>query len=93
MSKNIICRRLLISGRVQGVWYRGSMQNEAEKLGVTGWVKNRPDGRVEALVEGTTAAVETIVEWCWQGPPAAHIDHVDVSVDQPHGLRDFDIGY
>jgi acylphosphatase len=70
---------LLISGRVQGVWYRESMRLEAERLGVTGWVRNRRDGMVEAVVQGEEKAVNALLAWCRQGPPAARVDGVDTA--------------
>ncbi len=70
---------LLISGRVQGVWYRESMRLEAERLGVTGWVRNRRDGMVEAVVQGEEKAVNALLAWCRQGPPAARVDKVDAT--------------
>jgi len=71
--------RLVISGRVQGVWYRESMRLEAERLGVTGWVRNCRDGSVEAVVQGVESALAAIVEWSKEGPPAARVDNVAVS--------------
>lgn len=73
-----ITRRLVIRGRVQGVWYRESMRIEAERLGVTGWVRNLRDGAVEAMVHGEPERVEAIVEWAWQGPPAASVEHIEI---------------
>lgn len=70
---------LLITGRVQGVWYRASAQAEARRLGVRGWVRNLPDGEVEARVEGEREAVNAFVAWCRRGPPNARVDDVDVS--------------
>lgn len=69
-------RRLLISGVVQGVGFRWSARREAERLGVRGWVRNRRDGRVEALVAGDPDAVAGFVAWCRQGPPSARVDDV-----------------
>lgn len=70
--------RLQIRGRVQGVWYRGSTAREAGHLGLVGWVRNRPDGSVEAVAQGAPAAVEALITWCRRGPPAARVDGVDV---------------
>jgi acylphosphatase len=61
---------------VQGVWYRGATEAEARKLGVDGWVRNLPDGSVEALIEGEPGAVRRLVAWCRLGPPAAHVTEV-----------------
>lgn len=70
---------LLISGRVQGVWYRESMRLEAERLGVNGWVRNRRDGAVEAVVQGQEEAVNALIAWSRQGPTAARVDAVEVT--------------
>lgn len=67
---------LRIEGRVQGVWFRESMRQEAERLGVSGWVRNRPDGSVEAVVQGADAAVDALLAWSRQGPPMARVDRV-----------------
>lgn len=68
--------RLRITGRVQGVWYRGATEAEARRLGVDGWVRNLPDGSVEALVQGEPAAVRALVAWCRSGPPGARVADV-----------------
>ena len=69
---------VLISGHVQGVFYRSSTQRQAHALGVRGWVRNLPDGQVEAVFEGDQAAVERILAWCRRGPPNAYVTDVDV---------------
>lgn len=72
-------RRLVVSGRVQGVWFRESMRLEAERLGLTGWVCNRLDGTVEAVVQGTPAAVAAITRWAARGPENARVENVVAS--------------
>jgi acylphosphatase len=72
-----IVKRCLVSGRVQGVFYRASTQQQARKLGITGYAKNLTDGRVEVLAVGDAARVDALVQWLWQGPPAAHVICVD----------------
>jgi len=69
---------LRIHGRVQGVWFRESMRNEAERLNVTGWVRNTPDGAVEAVIQGPADAVEAMIEWARSGPPLARVDRVEI---------------
>jgi len=73
-----MARHLKISGRVQGVGFRYSMAEEAERLGVTGWVRNRRDGTVEAVVDGDPDALEAIVAWARQGPRGSHVTGVEV---------------
>ena len=73
-----LTRRLEIHGAVQGVWFRESMRQEAERLGVTGWVRNRLDGSVEAVVQGTAQAVEAMTLWARRGPEQARVQRVDV---------------
>ncbi len=69
---------LLIRGRVQGVFYRDSMRREAQALGISGWVRNRSDGTVEAVVHGAPAAVDAIVGWARRGPERARVEGVDI---------------
>ena len=73
-------RHLVITGRVQGVCYRASMAQEAVRLGVTGWVRNRADGSVEAMVAGSAEQVAAIMHWARRGPPAAQVEHVAVEL-------------
>ena len=74
---------LKIHGRVQGVYYRASTVQEAQKLGVSGWVMNCPDGSVEAVAEGTRQKLDELIAWCHQGPPGARVASVDVSWENP----------
>jgi acylphosphatase len=69
---------VLISGRVQGVWYRASTKQKAEELGLTGWVKNTADGNVEAMFEGDEATVHKMITWCRVGPPLAQVADVKI---------------
>ena len=83
--------RVFVSGRVQGVWFRGACQEQAHALGVTGWVRNAYDGRVEAVFEGPEAAVDRMVAWCHDGPRHAEVTRVDVQVETPTGEPGFHV--
>lgn len=69
---------LFISGRVQGVFFRTHTHKKAQELKLTGWVKNLSDGRVETFAEGPMQNLQTFVDWCHRGPPAAQVQHVDI---------------
>lgn len=81
---------VFISGTVQGVGYRFSTMRVAKQLGVSGWVRNLPDRRVEAVFEGTQKAVDAIVRWCHGGPPGAVVKDVTVEYEEPEGLHSFE---
>lgn len=70
--------RLVVHGRVQGVYFRDSMRREAQRLGVSGWVRNRGDGTVEAAVQGESAAVDALVRWAYRGPEHARVERVEI---------------
>jgi len=74
-------RRLVITGVVQGVWYRGSMVAKANQLGVTGWVRNRRDGSVEAVVHGSPESVAAMIAWAKRGPAGAAVTKVTITED------------
>ncbi len=76
---------LTITGRVQGVFYRASAQQEAQRLGLVGEAGNLPDGRVEVIAEGPREAVEELIAWCRRGPPAAKVETVDVKWSSARG--------
>lgn len=78
-----MAKRLVISGRVQGVGFRFAMVAEAARLGVTGWVRNRRDGTVEAVVDGDAASVAALIQWARQGPPGARV--ASLAVDEAEG--------
>jgi acylphosphatase len=78
-------RRVIVSGRVQGVFFRDSCRRMAHAERLSGWVTNRPDGRVEACFEGEPAAVARLVAWCRQGPPGASVSDVVVVEEEPSG--------
>ena len=81
---------MLVSGDVQGVNFRWYTVQHARQRGVGGWVRNLPDGRVEAVFEGRPADVRALVDWCREGPPAARVSGVEVSWEDPEGLAEFD---
>jgi acylphosphatase len=81
--------RVVVTGRVQGVWFRDSCREQARAEGVGGWVRNRSDGAVEAEFEGPEAAVDRVVAWCRSGPPRARVDHVDVTTIPTIGEETF----
>jgi len=82
---------VFISGRVQGVFYRANTRDTAREAGVDGWVENLADGRVEAVFEGSTDAVESMVEWCHDGSPRARVDDVTAEYEDPEGIEGFEI--
>jgi len=85
----VVRYRVLVSGRVQGVFFRDACQRLAWEHGVAGWVRNLPDGRVEAVFEGPAGDVDAMVEWSRRGPRYAAVDHVDVQAEPPEGLEEF----
>jgi acylphosphatase len=84
-------KRVVISGRVQGVFFRDSARRRAEAAGVAGWVANRADGAVEAVFEGEPAPVDELVEFCRRGPSRAEVASVEVEEEEPEGLTGFEV--
>jgi len=85
---------VLIKGRVQGVFFRSEIQDEALRKGVTGWVRNLPDGKVEALFEGEKDKIDALIEYCRRGPPGARVTRVEVTWENYTGeFRSFNIRY
>ena len=84
-------KRVVAHGRVQGVFFRDSTRRRAEEAGVAGWVANRPDGAVEAVLEGDRDAVESVVGWMRSGPRGAEVERTEVSEEEAEGLSGFDV--
>jgi acylphosphatase len=85
---------LMIHGRVQGVWFRASTQEVAGRLKIHGWVRNMPDGSVETHIQGDDKAVKDMLAWCYQGPPGARVDRIDISEVTPQAeYKTFSIRY
>lgn len=89
MRDGLIRRRIRVHGRVQGVWFRESARRHAIALDVAGWIRNVPDGSVEAMAEGQRASVEAFVAWCGEGPAGARVDAVVARAEPPTGLTGF----
>jgi acylphosphatase len=87
----MVRRRVVVSGRVQGVFFRDSVRRLAVQHGVAGWVRNRPDGAVEAVFEGQADAVERLVDFMGHGPPSAHVQDVETAEEEPRGLGGFEL--
>jgi acylphosphatase len=85
----LIRRRLIVQGRVQGVAFRYATRERARALGVDGWVRNLPDGSVEAVLEGEPGRVEALSAFCRIGPPAARVDRVEEHAEEPEGMQGF----
>jgi acylphosphatase len=87
----MIRRRVVVHGFVQGVFFRDTVRRRAGERGVAGWVRNTPEGTVEAVFEGEAAAVERLVDLCREGPRGARVDRVDVAEEEPEGVSGFRI--
>jgi len=84
-------RRVIVSGRVQNVWFRASTAKQAARVGAHGWVRNLADGRVEAVLEGSEDAVRQMIDFCSRGPELARVDRIDVHEELPENLEGFKI--
>lgn len=80
-----------ITGRVQGVWYRDSARSKARELGIRGFVRNDPDGSVYIEAEGEERELKELVQWCWDGPPRAKVENVDVEEGEMKDFTSFEI--
>ena len=88
----MVCLRCLVSGRVQGVFYRATTQRQAQTLGLTGWARNLPDGRVEVLACGESQAVEKLKDWLWVGPARAEVTRVECQAAPVQSFYGFGTG-
>lgn len=84
---DIVCARLSVFGRVQGVWYRASTREQARALGLVGTVGNRTDGSVTVLVQGPEPAVQGLIDWCRSGPPMSRVARVEIEWIEPDPLH------
>jgi acylphosphatase len=91
MTENTERAHVYVSGRVQGVSFRDAARQEAEELGLNGWVRNLQDGRVEAIFEGEPDTVHRMIDWCESGPASADVNDVSVEQETPEGLSGFEI--
>lgn len=91
LQDDVIRRRVRVRGRVQGVFFRDSARERAEAHGVAGWICNRPDGTVEAVLEGPPQAVERVLRFLRTGPPRASVEDVEVQEEDPDGLTGFEV--
>ena len=91
MNDQRIRRRVVVHGRVQGVFFRDSIRDRARAQGVDGWARNRPDGTLEAVFEGPPEAVDGLVRFCETGPPGARVSRVEVTDEALEGLDGFEI--
>jgi acylphosphatase len=87
----MVRRRVVVHGRVQGVFFRDSVRERARAHAVAGWARNTPDGTVEAVFEGAPDAVERLVRFCETGPRSADVERVEVFEEAPEGLAGFDV--
>ena len=87
----LVARRAVVHGRVQGVFFRDTVRRAAQQRGVAGWAANRPDGTVEAWIEGDQDAVDSMLRVLHDGPPRAEVERVEVDEAEPQGLQGFEI--
>ncbi len=84
---------ILVSGRVQGVFYRTSTKEKALELGINGWIMNKPDGSVYIEAEADESVLDQFIEWCKKGPMMARVDHINISHQSTEGFSNFEVRY
>ncbi len=87
----VVLKQLIITGKVQGVFYRASAVNEAQRLGVNGEVWNMPDGSVGLIAEGQAEAVNALITWCYKGPERAKVENVEITDGELRGYKNFTV--
>jgi acylphosphatase len=87
----MITVHLLIEGEVQGVFYRATAKEMADKSGITGWIKNTWEGNVEAMITGNETSVQKFIDWCWQGPKKANVTNVTVTKKEETSFNNFSV--
>jgi acylphosphatase len=87
----VIRRRVVVHGFVQGVFFRDTVRRHAQTRGVSGWVRNNPDGTVEAVFEGEPSEVERLIDLCRTGPRGARVDDIEIHEEEPEGMRGFGV--
>ncbi|HEY6979184.1 MAG TPA: acylphosphatase [Chitinophagaceae bacterium] len=87
----MITVHLIIEGEVQGVFYRATAKEIADRLGITGWIKNTLEGNVEAMVTGDETSVQKFINWCWQGPKKAEVTNVTVTKKEEQSFNNFSV--
>ena len=92
MPDDVIRRKITSHGRVQGVFFRDSARERAKTHGVAGWIRNTPDGSVEAVLEGSPEAVDRVTRFLETGPPDAEVERTEIDEQQPEGLSGFEVG-
>ncbi len=83
--------RILVTGLVQGVFFRAQAKDKADQLGLKGWVRNNNDGTVEMVAEGSADSLKQLEEWSWEGPPKAKVQYVTVIPELEHGYEEFEL--
>jgi acylphosphatase len=91
MGGSAVRKRVVVRGRVQGVFFRDTARQRARAHGVSGWISNRPDGAVEAVLEGEPEAVDRVLRFLETGPPRARVEQLDVRDERPEGLSRFEV--
>jgi acylphosphatase len=91
VANEVVRKRVVVRGRVQGVFFRDTARRRARAHDVAGWVHNRPDGALEAVFEGAPDNVERLIRFCETGPPHARVESIEVREEEPEGLRGFEI--